>query len=522
MKPSITSLSILLSLFSVSAFSQIPEDALKYSWGGPFGTARNQAIGGAAGSLGGDISSLFVNPAGLGFYKTGELVFTPGLSMLRNKGDFRGTSASDNKTAFNLGATGFVIGFGNYNRPNTSSAFSIGVARTANFNSNISYKGQNNFSSYGEQYAAEAAGSGLSFADILNSGSVSLQTRMAVYSYLVDTLTLKGNANPDVISMSMWNNLKNGTPFLVNQENHIESSGGTTDIAIGYASNSNDKLYIGGSIGIPIVNYQKQLTFRETDASGNPNNNFDYSELKETYTTKGVGVNLKLGVIFKPADQIRLGLALHSPTFYGLKDTYEATMTTNTENYPPSPGLVKVESSTFTNGVPSEYKYDLVSPWRAMVSGSYVFSEVEDITKQKGFLTADIEYVNYKSNRYHTAEDNNDNSYYEGVNKSIKDYYKGAVNFRVGGELKFTTLMARLGFAYYGNPYKDSELSANKKYVSAGVGYRNKGIFIDLTYVLALNNKDVNFPYRLPDKANTFATINGSGGNLGLTLGFKF
>ena len=157
-----------------------------------------------------------------------------------------------------------------------------------------------------------------------------------------------------------------------------------------------------------------------------------------------------------------------------------------------------------------------------MLSGSYVLNEVEDIKMQKGFITADVEYVNYKSNRYHTAEEGDDNSYYNGVNSAIKDYYKGAFNFRVGGELKFTTVMARLGFAWYGNPYKDSELSANKKYATAGIGYRNKGIFVDLTYMMALNNKDVSFPYRLSDKANTFATINGTGGNIALTCGFKF
>jgi long-subunit fatty acid transport protein len=294
-----------------------------------------------------------------------------------------------------------------------------------------------------------------------------------------------------------------------------------TDVAIGFASNSNDKLYIGGSLGIPIVNYQKQATFTETDATGNNNNNFNYSQLVETYTTKGVGVNLKVGVIYKPSDDIRLGLAIHSPTVYGLQDTYEATMTTNTENYPPSPGSVTVSSNTFTNGTPALYKYDLTNPWRAMISGSYVFSSVENVTQQKGFVTADLEYVNYKSNHYRTAEDDNDNTYYDGVNKSIKDYYKGAVNFRVGGELKFTTVMARLGFSYYGNPYKDSDLKGRKMFASGGVGYRNKGHFIDLTYVLALN-KDVNFPYRLSDKANTFATLNQTGGNIALSVGFKF
>ena len=60
-------------------FAQEPADALRYSWYTSSGTARQQAIGGAMGSLGGDISATFVNPAGIGFYKTGDFVLTPGL-----------------------------------------------------------------------------------------------------------------------------------------------------------------------------------------------------------------------------------------------------------------------------------------------------------------------------------------------------------------------------------------------------------------------------------------------------------
>ena len=81
--------------------------------------------------------------------------------------------------------------------------------------------------------------------------------------------------------------------------------------------------------------------------------------------------------------------------------------------------------------------------------------------------------------------------------------------------------MTRLGFAYFGNPYKESELKARRMNLSGGLGYRNKGIFVDLTYVHSLN-KDVNFPYRLGDKANTFADIKDSNGNVLLTVGFKF
>jgi len=81
--------------------------------------------------------------------------------------------------------------------------------------------------------------------------------------------------------------------------------------------------------------------------------------------------------------------------------------------------------------------------------------------------------------------------------------------------------MTRLGFAYYGNPYSDKSLNAKHMLVSGGLGYRNKGMFIDLTYVQQLN-KDVNFPYRLtPPRQNTFAELKENGGNLMLTVGFK-
>ena len=57
--------------------AQEPADALRNAWNVQSGTARVQAIGGAMGSLGGDITATFVNPAGLGFYRTGDFVFTP-------------------------------------------------------------------------------------------------------------------------------------------------------------------------------------------------------------------------------------------------------------------------------------------------------------------------------------------------------------------------------------------------------------------------------------------------------------
>ncbi len=523
---------IVLVLFcSFASFAQIPEDALKYSWFGPNGTARTQAIGGAIGALGGDISSNFVNPAGLAFFKTREFVVSPGFSFIKNNSNFRGDTKTDNKSFFNLGTSGAVFGANNNGSRWNGSAFSIAISRTANFNNRISYAGKNNFSSYGEQFAADAAvaaSKGLTFDDMLNDNDlntrVSTATKLAIYTYLIDTLSVPGlpaAENPQIVSLALWKNLKSGAPYLVNQQHTIETKGGITEIAVGFAATHMDKFYLGGSLGIPIVNYEKNSVFTETDASGDVNNNFASSTFTEKTTTQGIGLNLKMGAIYKAADNLRVGLAVHTPTIYGLKETYYASMTTNTENYVNTGNSTITATSDQTLGVAPELKYDLTSPWRFMLSGSYVLNAVEDVKQQKGFITADVEYVTYKSNRYKTAEDNGDNTYYKGVNQAIKYYYKNAFNFRVGGEVKFTTVMARLGFSYYMDPYKDSELKGNKMYVSGGLGYRNKGFFLDLTYVHSLTN-DVSFPYRLPDKANTFALVKGTGGNVAVTAGFKF
>ncbi|MDB5196361.1 MAG: hypothetical protein JWP88_732, partial [Flaviaesturariibacter sp.] len=108
------------------------------------------------------------------------------------------------------------------------------------------------------------------------------------------------------------------------------------------------------------------------------------------------------------------------------------------------------------------------------------------------------------------------------LNKAINEAYKGAFNFRVGGELKFTTIMVRAGAAYYGNPYKAiNGGSGNKLNLSGGLGYRNKGFFIDLTYVHSMT-EDIHTPYRLQNAPFPTAQIKSTVGNVVATVGYKF
>lgn len=508
---------------AIQLSAQIPEDAIRMSWTAPSGTARSQAIGGAIGSLGGDITSTFVNPAGIGVYKTSEFVFTPSTYYYGSKGSFRGTGTSaGSEGKFNLGATGFVLASPTQGSKWNSKAFSIAINRIANFDSEVHYQGNNDFSSFSESFAEEFANSGLPINTQLFDAPLSYGTKLANYTYLIDTLHVNGGV--EVVGLPQRDAILNGGDFLVHQEKTISSYGGITEIAIGYAANMDDKLYVGGSLGIPIVKYGRTSILTETDETGNTNNNFASSRYIEEYDASGGGFNLKLGMILKPTSSVRAGFAIHTPTVYSLREATRGSIEVNSENYlNDGPISFANEDSIyhqFGYDVP-RYRYDHYSPWRFIVSGSYIFSGVEDVSAQKGFVSADIEYVTHRSSRFKPGTEDDDKDYYEGVNDAIKSSYKGAFNVRVGGEMKFNTFMTRVGFNYFGNPYEDSQLKVRKMNVSGGIGYRNKGIFVDAAYVYGLN-RDVDFPYRLGDKANTFAELKDHNSSVLVTVGFKF
>lgn len=507
---------ILHSLaFSATLFAQDPTDALRYSWAISSGTARQQAVGGAMASLGGDLSATYVNPAGLGFYKTGDFVMTPGFNLWNNKAAYYGRTESDNRKYLSFGTSGIVLGNGSERDRkgrNSSSSFALAINRTANVGTNLLYRGLNNQSSFSNKFLEEINGD-------RDANSVASNypfgASLALNTYWIDTIAGGSSGNYQ---------FQTRAPIATGliQENAVSSRGGVTELALAFAGAQNDKFYYGFTLGVPFLNYEREATFTEADATTVSNNNFDYATITQNLETKGSGINLKMGVIYKPVEYVRLGLAVHTPTFYRLSDKYYTDMATSTEG---PFGLLTQSSKLFTGDQAAEFSYWMFTPYKIMASASYVLREIEDVRKQKGFLTADIEYVNYKASSYSTDPDG-DNSqstkdYLKSLNNTIDNAYKGAFNFRAGGELKFTTIMARLGAAYYGNPYKDiAGEKGNRFQLSGGLGYRHKGMFIDLTYVHTMG-KDVDFAYRLQSRPFSAATLKQTGGNVLLTLGFK-
>lgn len=519
----------ITAIFSATfSMAQVPEDALRMTWNVPSGTARQQAIGGASGALGGDITSAFVNPAGMGVYKRGEFVISPGLSFISSKGNFLGeNNKAGSSPKFHLGTTGVVwTSYDPYSKW-ANKTFSLAINRTANFNGEIFYKGVNDYSSYSESMANEfyhyyvgqrEAYPGKSDEDIINdalNSNLSLLTKMGLYTYLVDIVN--DGTSSTVISRAE-------EAGILNQEQRIVTSGGITEAAFSFAANNSDKFYLGGTIGLPIVNYSRKSYYAESDFHGTGNNEFSYSNYTEDFSSKGMGINAKLGIIARPVNNLRLGLAVHTPTLYALTDKFSATMETDIDAAPGSNKVFRVEASELLGGDNPEYKYDLITPWKFILSGALVLNPSENISEQRGFVSADIEYVSYKGSKFALPDaDFSMEGFFDDLNATVKQIYKPAVNVRLGGEMKFQTFMTRLGFAYYGNPYKDAEnLKARKMNISGGVGYRHKGMFVDLTYVHPLN-KDVHVPYRVdPPRENVLANIKDSNGWAVLTVGFKF
>jgi hypothetical protein len=251
-------ISTLFSSYFLSA--QTTEEALRTAWFTQNGTARNNAIGGVMGSLGGDITAANINPAGLGLYKTQEMVFTLGGMKNNNEFNYRDSLRSNDKGIFRYGTIGMVFGSTNpYKKESLkSSAFSFSLNQLASYNNRISFKGFNNYSSFSEQYLEELSRDNADTNSALSN--YIFGSSLAFRTYLIDTAT---NAAGKFIGYQSLVPISTG----VNQDYNAVTRGGYHEIAFGFAGNYNDKVYVvvirlkdGKAQGAPIsIPYEKLI-----------------------------------------------------------------------------------------------------------------------------------------------------------------------------------------------------------------------------------------------------------------------
>ena len=470
-------------LLMFSAKSQNDIDAMRYSQITFGGTARFASMAGSMGALGGDISTLSFNPAGIAIFKKTELSISPAVFSQTTSSVYNTTSSSDSKLNLNLGSIGLVASMNLINDKNTSGweniNFGFGYNRTNNFHNRMDIKSDNKSSSLLDAFVLDANGNSPSNFD-------GFSTDLAWQAYLI---------NPDTNGTYLYNHVVPN--YGIKQRKLVETKGSTGETVISFGGNYKSKLYLGGTFGIVRARYEEESTFEEEDEKDTIANfkSFTYGQ---KLATSGNGVNLKLGAIIRPNDWLRVGLALHTPTTLSLKDNYSSSMKSDLDNG------IKYD----TVSPEGSFDYRVTTPFRAIASVGFVIKKI-------GLLNVDYEYTDYTYAQLHSSP-----NVFSDVNSLIRSKYTGAGNLRVGGEVRLDPIAIRVGYALYGSPFKDNEnKGANRSSYTAGIGYRQDHFFIDFAYVLT-KYTEFNYLYNTPN--GTIVENSYKNSSFMLSLGVRF
>jgi hypothetical protein len=288
------------------------------------------------------------------------------------------------------------------------------------------------------------------------------------------------------------------------QTGSIRTSGGITDMAISGGVNLSDKFYIGGALSFPYLNYKRDYTYTEEDDK-NKNPVFKSVTYNSNYAASGVGFNAKIGFIYKPCKFYRVGASISSPTWYNLRETNSATMTTAFDSI----------SNTSQSPI-SNFTFAYRQPFRFNAGMSFFL-------KQYGFISVDYELVNYKNNSFDFGTSYKDVS--ASYNTLIAGKYGLGHSLRAGVELAYKTWRLRGGYSYQFTPFQKG-IAVNgfdqvKTSFSVGAGYKGRRISLDLAYI-HVQTKDYFAPYyslfsRGEDGARTAASKD----NVMLTFGIR-
>jgi hypothetical protein len=473
-------------------------DALRYSNIVVQGTARSAAMGNAFGALGGDFTSASINPAGIGIYRSSEFTVTPIFGNTSVESIYYGTKREMSDFKFSLNNMGYVYAVpvaANNEAGLVSVNFGLGYNRVKDFNSDAVIQGNNVDGSYMD-YFADRANRGI-WSDFYEE-----------LAWKTDMLLKDENANEYYSDVQDAN-------YGQSQRKTYSKNGSIDEYSLAMGLNFNHKLYLGLAWGINDLYYRQSTTIYENDEAGNIPflNNFQFNEYLTTY---GVGHNFKFGVIYKPVNQLRLGVSLHTPTFYRLSDDFSTTMFSDITY---SDGRETYQEDSPYN----EYDYHLQTPLRATFSGAYVIGK-------SGIISVDYELLNYGKAKLKNGGDGE--NFYD-QNAEISDAYKTSGNLRIGAELMATkNISLRGGFEYHQSPYnktafgtKQLNADANTLVYAGGIGYRTGSFFADLAYRYStLENYDYPYPtpvstaYPAPEAAS-FKTIKN---DVIFTLGFRF
>lgn len=510
---------LLCLIYEGNAQTGVFNEALLFSRTSFGGTTRMQTLGGAHVSLGGDISSALINPAGLGFYNRSELTFTPGVKFQTAESQFNGDPNQESSTFDNnFGLYNFGLVFNN--TQNTGSKFrgwnfAISVDRLNDFNEEITYRGENDHNSLAFSLADNAF-------NIATNNLIGLEAA-AFETFVINPARLNnGDLIYDPINLTDLVDVDGRTIAFFSlpvQQEVIRRSGSQNQWSFAAGGNYDDKIYFGGGIGIATLNYQQDKLFQENsyfvfgdgvNVQSGDDTALGGLTLREDLRIDGVGVNGTFGMIFRPVNFLTFGISYISPTFYTLNEESSFTLS----------NVVNETINTFGGDVidPDSYEfqsdivltnYNLRTPGRLNLGASAFIGKY-------GFITGSVELTDYS-----TAELRSSDFQVDGDNASIENNYTSVANVRLGGELRLEEFRFRLGYSALNNPFEAGIRPTYVESYSFGAGYKTREFYVDLG-VINSASKRLYSPYTLIDNNQPVINSRVNDTRIVATVGFTF
>lgn len=534
MKRKVLIVASALALGVGAAYSQGLIDAYRYVQSETGGTARFLSMGGAFGALGGDISVLNVNPAGLAVYRSSEVVATLSVNAAKTNSNWMGTTANENKTKVNFDNIAYV-GYFPTSRDEGLVSWNVGFSynRLKNFSRNYTARNVGGMDYSLSDYAATCAnmagwtGGQLWGTDdydpygnpdvgdwmsilAMNSGMISYDNNRKNFSSQFATPNAAGGYDPTALDETVLN---------------VSESGAVDQYTIAFGANISNVFMLGASVGITDLNYDYTSYYNEYFADnsvltlGTPDGGNGLS-------TDGTGYNFTLGAIVNPLSFLRFGVAYQSPTWYKMTDYYYAE------------GRTTMSAGTMTAHTPGNAytKYEYRTPDKWTFSAAAILGQV-------ALISVDYELLNYRRARLYDYYGNQDPY----TNSDIQNLFQNANTIRVGAEVKFTPQFSvRAGYSWTSSGMIDDVRDNNVSIYtvgtipnytidkglmsySVGLGYRfTPHFYVDLAYVLRDLKEDVYaFSPMFDDEGAALVDCIGASmktktSRFALTLGYKF
>lgn len=472
------------------------------------GTARSMALGGAFTSLGADLASMSINPAGLGMYRRNEISLTPLVPMA--KASTAGTASwkGNSKSQFAFANVGVALNVFESSRSSlTSLTLGIGMNRIADFNSRYSYKTDTPYAG-GSVWAPTIADI---FGQQLGQAGIFPKNKNEGLEYAINPYYWPAALGYNCYMISVDPEAENPTyvPDCIGSNASIlhymdvVNSGSINEFTISAGANLNNIVYIGATIGIQSVHKATGVYYGEdyrydhgqaiNSAGEELETQLDYADLYQKSVLDGSGVNFKLGVTVRPIESLRIGVAFHTPTYYSLERSYYGDITTQMYNNATEKTEINQDGTPYQDDMGSN-SWCFTSPARLLFGISYTFGNF-------GLITVDYERDWYNGIRVKNTPDGFE-PYPEEYKAEFKQAFQGTNTIRAGVEFKpLPTIALRVGAGYTDSMFKnrehyyDSPLTYETRYITAGVGFNlSRYVTLDLAYQ---NVTDKQTKYRL-------------------------